>query len=223
VNQKLYRERELREDLQAVQDAPQVALHRAVAEGRRPPARLTRFDPDARAVLDAYESGLPPVVTPQEKRRADAERKEQALARDRALDAMLPAVDGLKGAAEAQTGALQRIVAQTGVLEQILRAQAGTREQVTIVLEAGRQKEAAQAARIGPLVAEKAELRNGLAARDREAETRSRDFASLREQFQAVSGEKAAGDRSLAERFQEIAKLTRMLEEAEHDHVRADA
>src|SRR5690606_5710447 len=196
VNQELYRERELREDLQAFQDAPQVALHRAVAEGRRPPARLTRFDPDARAVLDAYESGLPPVVTPQEKRRADAERKEQALARDRALDAML-------------------------------HTRADTLEQLTSALEAGRRREAEQAARIEALVTENAGLRNGLAARDREAETRSRDFASLREQFQTVSGEKAAGDRSLAERFQEIARLTRMLEEAErgleahrHDHAR---
>jgi len=237
VNEELYRERELREDLQAFRDAPQVALHRAVANGRRLPVRLTQFGREARAALEAYEAGLPPVITPKEKRREEARRKEEALAREQALDAMLPAVGELRDAAEAQTGALQRVVTQTGALEQILHTQAGTLEQilgaqtnaleqildaqsgaleqVTIALEAGRKQEAEHAARIEALVAENTELRDGLAARDREAATRSRDLVALREQFRSVSDAKASVDRALEDRFREIAQLTRMLDEAE--------
>jgi hypothetical protein len=208
VNEKLYREREHREDLRGFRDASQVALHEAVAAGRKPQARLARPDKAARAALKEYESTLPPVVTPQEKRNADAARKEQALARDRALDAMVPVVDGLKGASEAQGHALSVIAAAQ---EEVRAAQA----QMNVALEACWRTNAEQAGRIATLDAENAGLRDALATRDREAISRSRELVSLREQLSSVSGAKAATDLALEQRFREIAQLTRMVEEAE--------
>ena len=96
VDENLYRERDNRQNLRKFLNAPQLALFEAVAAGEEPPQRFCELDVQMQKLLSTYESSLPPVITPQERRRADAARKEHELERSRKLDSVPPLLEDLK-------------------------------------------------------------------------------------------------------------------------------
>jgi hypothetical protein len=97
VDENLYRERDNRQDLQKYLGAPQLELFEAVAAGEKPPEHFFDQDVHMQELLSKYECSLPPIVTPQARRQADATRKEHELERSRKFDAMLPLLEDLKG------------------------------------------------------------------------------------------------------------------------------
>ncbi|WP_027080905.1 sulfotransferase family protein [Luteimonas mephitis] len=229
VDERLYREREMREDLREFSTAPQNALYQAVSNGKASPARFASMNKQLHEVLAGYESTLPSVVTPQERRCADAERKQKELERNRAVAAMLPAVDRMQKGLGQQRVALAAISdgVQKGINEIGALAKGSAHFALALEEMAARLSEYAavneeQRKQVASLGEQNAKMQDVIATQAKDSETlrsalaaRERDLAASREQLRVAAEKKAMADKSAGRMISETVLLTRLLAEAE--------